>query len=121
MNRIATGEMSRFDIQPDGEHYEWAETIRKAAREIQRRTKNALMFREMRPWDVYQGPYALTTLGKLWSTENEGEFFLDYGDGITGTPQEIAEMIRADTKKTSSFNRDLVSSELVAVAEMLTL
>ena len=92
-SRQATGEMSLHDIKPGGDHYEWAQQIEKAARRIQKLTKGKLKFREIKPFDVYQGPYASMSDGKLWSGEEEGEFYFDYGwghEGITGDPELIA-------------------------------
>lgn len=86
----ATGEMSRGDIQPGGEYYSWAQQIEKAAREIQRLSKGRVKFLEMRPFDVYQGPYARMSEGKLWSGERNGQFVYDGRETVSGTPGEIA-------------------------------
>jgi hypothetical protein len=109
----ATGEMGSHDIQPGGEHYGWAQDVEKAAKKIQRFTKNKVRFKEMRPFDVYQGPYALLTSGKLWSGEREGEYFFDYQlgaeKGVTGTPDEIAEAILSYLKSRKGSDEGLRS------------
>jgi rubrerythrin/predicted RNA-binding Zn-ribbon protein involved in translation (DUF1610 family) len=106
----ATGEMGMHDIQPGGEFYDWAKQIAKAAKLIQRLTNGGVKFREMRPFDVYQGPYALMSIGKLWSTDNEGEFFFESARMSTnGSPSEIAQNIMTDVLKVN--DRAKVSSE----------
>lgn len=105
--RKATGEMGKFDIEPGGEDYEWAQMIERAAKEIQRLTKGKIRFQEMRPFDKYQGPYARMNIGKLWSGENEGEFFFEYHfgpeKGMSGTTDELAEgVLRAMMPKRGS-------------------
>lgn len=93
----ATGEMGMHDIQPGGEYYGWAKTIEKAAKEIESLTKKSghgVKFVRVRPFDVYQGPYAEMDGGKLWSGEKDGEFFLEmrkWAKDFTGTEDEIAE------------------------------
>ena len=102
---VATGEMSRSDIQPGGEHYEWAESLRKAAIQLQRMTLNMVRFKEVRPFDVYQGPYVnLAFVGgfwaKLWSSEEDGEFYLEFPNkDIVGTIPQIALEVRKYVKE----------------------
>ena len=50
-----TGEMSKADIKPGGEYFEWAENIKKAAKKISNMTKGRLKFIDVRPFDTYQG------------------------------------------------------------------
>lgn len=84
-----TGEMHYTSIQKGGEHYGWAQQIRRAAISLQRRTH--LHFISMKPFDVYQGPYAQMNYGTLWSGETEGQFFYDgLGIKIQGTIPDIA-------------------------------
>lgn len=95
-SRRATGEMSMDSINLGGENYEWAKDIEKAAKTIQRIMKGRIRFREMRPFDVYRGPYAKMDIGKLWSGEQEGEYFLEFYmfnsniRELSGSPEEIA-------------------------------
>lgn len=93
--RNETGEMSKTDIEKDGEHYEWAKYIKQAAKEIERRTKGKLKFKEMRPFDKYQGPYAIVTLNgnntKLWSSEDD-KFFIEKL-AFTGSVKDISDYI----------------------------
>lgn len=76
-----TGEMNYAAIGVGGEHEEWAAAIRAAALSIGRRTGWRLRFEEMRPFDVYQGPYAQCTLDgescRLWSGETELDYVLE--------------------------------------------
>ena len=111
--RTATGEMGMHDIQPGGEYYEWAQEIEKAAKEIQKLTKNGIRFQEMRPFDNYQGPYARMSPGKLWSAEEEGMFILtNIPQGpIDGYPEEIAEIIMAKFKKASDGCEERTAAE----------
>jgi len=57
-----TGEMSKSDIEPGGEHYEWANAIETAVKQIEKDTAGKLKFIEMQPFDVYQGPYAVVKI-----------------------------------------------------------
>jgi len=108
-----TGEMGWSDIEPGGEWHGTAQGLRRAAIEIGRRTRWALKFEDVRPFDQYQGPYArLRGFGgciRLWVEE----WYSTYGGGLdvpnsrftleicwhksefaTGTPSEIAERVR---------------------------
>lgn len=94
--RKATGEMSMRDIQPGGEYHDWAHRIEQAARTIQQITARGgyrVSFLGMKPFDVYQGPYAVMTEGKLWSSgEDDENFYFEFRlhDGILGDPNDIA-------------------------------
>jgi DNA-directed RNA polymerase subunit RPC12/RpoP len=92
--RKATGEMGYHDIQPGGEHYEWAKMIESAAKQLQRRTGNKIRFQGMRPFDVYQGPYASMNYGKLWSGEKDGEFYYDGIVKVSGDIDDITEAVK---------------------------
>lgn len=95
-----TGEMHYTSILKGGEHYGWAQLIRTAAQSIARRTKFALRFEEMRPFDVYQGPYAVMNHGELWSAEAQGTFFYrGLGIEVCGTVEHIAAKVREVTDK----------------------
>lgn len=114
-SHTATGEMGRGDIQPGGEYYSWAQAIERAAKDIQRLMRNRIRFLEVRPFDVYQGPYAQMSTGKLWSGERDGEFYYEFGmgqsnrKGVSGSVQDIVDGMRAipgmeasDSKKEAS-------------------
>jgi hypothetical protein len=87
------GEMSIRDIQKGGDHYEWSQMIKFAALSLMRKTHRRIMLREMRPFDVYQGPYAKLNRGRLWSI-SDGVFYYEgvYFD-TQGSIQEIAQEI----------------------------
>lgn len=89
------GEMSKWDIQKDGDYYGWSQYIKFAALRLMRMTKKAIKLREMRPFDAYQGPYALLNHGKLWSGEHDKIFFYDGVIEVEGTLREIADKINA--------------------------
>jgi hypothetical protein len=90
-----TGEMHVTEIREGGDHYEWAQAIRKAAQSLARRTRFALRFKEMKPFDVYQGPYAQMNYGTLWSGEQMDTFYYDgLGLQISGTLDFLADKIR---------------------------
>lgn len=95
--KTATGEMGYHDIQPGGEYYETAESIKEAARELQSLTRSGVRFVRMKPFDVYQGPYAEMSSGTLWSGTNDGEFVYrisNYGPPTAvGSIPEIARFI----------------------------
>jgi hypothetical protein len=98
-----TGEMGMSAIQSGGEFYGWAEDIENAAREICSSVPGC-SFQEMRPFDVYQGPYASLQCGgrgaKLWSNGDEGgNYYLEFngttsnaenGRGWQGDTEEIS-------------------------------
>jgi hypothetical protein len=98
---IGTGEMSRHDLQPGGEHYEWGQMLLRAARQLQRLTSGLVRVVELRPFDAYQGPYVLMrgSVGqmKLWSGDREGNFYLEtpalrkVGKNIEGDVVSIAD------------------------------
>lgn len=109
-SHTATGEMGMHDIQPGGEHYEWAQQIEKAAKEVQKLTERGgyrVSFLGMKPFDVYQGPYAIMTEGKLWSSDDEGQFYFEFRlhDGISGTPKDIASEILSRKGITASADQ----------------
>jgi len=114
-----TGEMSQRDIEPGGEHYEWAQAIEAAAKEVERLTDGAFKFKEMRPFDKYQGPYARVLLpdgggASLWDAQSyEGgtELFLD-GPDYVGTPEELAPALLGDEEAIR-----IVKARYVAVQE----
>lgn len=63
-----TGEMSRWDLEPGGEHYEWGRWLRQQAQSLCRRLRWALWVTgEVRPFDEYQGPYIDLSTGTLWT------------------------------------------------------
>jgi ferritin len=129
----ATGEMGIRDLQPGGEHYEWAEDIKRAAKRIQSLTRGLTRFQEMRPFDVYQGPYAQMNNAKLWSDEREGKYFFELFQGgsyghrvgpanletsVRGSPDEIADWLMEYHKNASA---KMAASSRVAAAGPLTL
>ena len=94
-----TGEMNYCDIKEGGEHHSWALHIRTAAQSLARRTRFLLRFEQMKPFDVYQGPYAVLNHGELWSCEAQGHFFFKgLGFRIEGTIPELALRIREYAK-----------------------
>lgn len=102
-----TGEMSTCDITEGGEHYAWAQDVRQAAQDIARRSQWAVKLKEVRPFDVYQGPYADMTIGRLWSGETEDDWCFEFylrgkQQYIQGTTKHIASELRALAKKPRS-------------------
>ena len=97
-----TGEMGWIDIEEGGEHYGWAQELRRAAQQIARKSRWAVKFMEVRPFDEYQGPYAVMSDGKLWSGEDDGEFYWEHGlhddRNKEGTIDEIAAYLRSVKK-----------------------
>jgi len=101
---LETGEMGRRDIEPGGEHYEWAQAIKNAAQLICGDVPGC-SFERMNPFDVYQGPYAdlqIPVFGhaKLWDSGEEGgeRFYLEYYDhgqlvGFVGFSDEVAQQL----------------------------
>ena len=93
-----TGEMSSYDVAEGGEHYEWAQHIRTAAQQVARRSLWAVRFIEMCPFDVYQGPYAELTTGRLRGGDAEHDFYWERycGDPLAkaGSVATIAEHLR---------------------------
>ena len=90
-----TGEMSKFDISKDGEHYEWAQAIKFAALRLMRMTHKRIKLWKVCPYDEYQGPYAQMTSGSLWGTEHSKIFYYDGAVEVQGTLREIADAINA--------------------------
>ena len=87
------GEMSKWDIQEGGDSYEWSQSIKFAALRLMRMTKKAIKLKEMRPFDQYQGPYALLNSGRLWSAYGPNRFFYEGVIDCEGTIREIADAI----------------------------
>jgi hypothetical protein len=96
-----TGEMGFCDIQPGGEHYEWAMDLRRAAQSLCRRLKFWIRVVDVRPFDVYQGPYVRLTHGSLWSgpTERPDNYFYDGAVDVEGTIPEIAAALKTAMKE----------------------
>ena len=134
MKLLETGEMGQHDIEKNGEWYEAAQTLKTAARHIQKLTKGALTFTEVRPFDVYQGPYAQCKLfgrwARLWfSTPGEDEFYLethirplDPDEDITGDVYTIARRIKEfkESKQTdgSKLLTESVSVNKISIEEL---
>lgn len=93
-----TGEMSYCDIRPGGEHHAWAEVIREAAIRLGRLTAWRVKLVTMRPFDVYQGPYAELEIrgehAQLWSTEHLRVFYVDWHGGKMGNLDTLADWVR---------------------------
>jgi len=108
-----TGEMGQYDIEKDGEWYEAAQQLKSAAQHIQKLTKGMLKFERVRPFDVYQGPYAqcevLGRWGRLWFGGEDSidpEYFLELwqrssnpDDDIAGDVYKIAHQIKKIAKE----------------------
>lgn len=83
----ATGEMSKQDLEKGGEWHESRLTLEDIA-------KPTGKFVAVKPFDVYQGPYALLDNGdKIWFSEHPSIFFVEQNDG------ETIEMSASDIKK----------------------
>ena len=87
------GEMSTRDIKKGGDYYEWSQSIKFATLRLMRMTKKFIKLQEMRPFDAYQGPYALLNYGRLWQGEHDREFFYDGIVTVNGSLREIANAI----------------------------
>lgn len=88
------GEMSTRDIEKGGEHYEWSQHIKFAALRLMRLTKKQIKLEKMRPFDVYQGPYACLNYGRLWSGETQNTFFYEgLGISVSGSIRTISNAI----------------------------
>lgn len=94
-----TGEMSRWDLEPGGEHYEWGRWLWRQAQSLCRRLRWVIQVEDgPRAFDVYQGPYIELSTGRLWSdnTDELGEavVYEFYQDGqynhLVGTVEEVA-------------------------------
>jgi hypothetical protein len=94
MEKISTGEMSEEDLQKGGEFYE-------TAKELESVAKGTGKFRAIKPFDKYQGPYALLTNGsKIWMSEEEGMYYLDEGNkGYTLSKKELADFYKSNAEK----------------------
>ena len=94
-----TGEMSKYDIEKGGEDYGWATAIKDAVKKIAKNTNGKVKFEEIRPFDKYQGPYAVIKINgkfdKLWTTDNEDEYYIERLD-IKGSIFELSEAINGD-------------------------
>lgn len=74
-----TGEMSYDDLEKGGEWYE-------SRIELERIAKRTGLFDSIKPFDKYQGPYALLKNGdKIWLTGWEGLYYLELTNGETLT------------------------------------
>jgi len=72
-----TGEMGQYDIEKGGEWYE-------ARLELEKVAKKTGIFNKVKPFDQYQGPYALLKNGdKIWLSENPGLYYLQMTNGET--------------------------------------
>ena len=97
IKKMATGEMSKKDIEKGGDWYE-------SAKELENVAKSTGKFKEVRPFDQYQGPYALLTNGsKIWftdKTETEGIYYLDEGKkGYELSEREIKDFYKDNAEK----------------------
>ena len=97
-----TGEMSKSDIEPGGEYYEWAKSIEDDVRDIEKATNGKLKFIRMEPFDKYQGPYAVVKINgnpdTIWDAQlTAGEYYLfvDNKKWI-GTAQDIINALNGD-------------------------
>jgi len=70
----AAGEMFKEDLDKGGEYYE-------ARLELEKLCKDAGVKCTVKPFDVYQGPFADVENGKckLWFGSEDGQFFLEKG------------------------------------------
>lgn len=93
------GEMSKWDIQKDGDDYEWSQQIKFAALKLMRLTHKRIKLKGMRPFDKYQGPYAQLNHGSLWTGSHEKLFFYDGVIELEGTIREIADAINAKAQE----------------------
>lgn len=93
MEKLSTGEMSEEDLQKGGEFYEVAKELTSVA-------KSTGKFRAIKPFDKYQGPYALLTNGsKIWMTEDEGMYYLDEGaKGFTLSKKELSSFYNSNAE-----------------------
>lgn len=80
----STGEMSKEDIEKGGDWYE----VRK---DLEKLCKDAGVDCEVKPFDQYQGPYAMTSLGNIWIGKPD-HFILD-------TKKETLELNKKDMIK----------------------
>jgi len=72
---LGAGEMSKKDLEPGGEYHEAAKLLQ----EIASRTG---LFKEVKPFDTYQGPFALLTNGdRIWFGEGDDYYFVEQKGG----------------------------------------
>jgi len=99
-----TGEMTESMIEEGGEFHEWAENIKEDVKKIEEESNGKLKFKEMRPWDKYQGPYASVEIkgknDKIWDVSPRGQWgqkvlYLEGRDWV-GAPFELAGAIRGE-------------------------
>lgn len=101
-----TWKMTWSDIRPGGEYYIWARTLRGAAQLLARRLRFKLKVIEVRPFDVYRGPYVRMTNGcALWWSPEDGPLlqycFEGLGMNIVGDTKTLAEAIRQKLKESA--------------------
>jgi len=86
---IATGEMSKKDLEPGGEFHD-------ARLELEKLCKEAGVTCTVRPFDVYQGPFAdVEGKVKVWFGGEEGMFFLEKGsEKFEGDFEECVEKLK---------------------------
>jgi len=105
-NLYESGEMGPNDIEEGGEYYEAAQKLKSVCEEISNLTNGKLRFKEIRPFDKYQGPYALVRIGnrtdKVWfEVENDERFYIEHLK-IKGTAEEIAKQLNKSFGKKQS-------------------
>lgn len=67
----ATGEMTPEDLRPGGDFHEAAQKLAKVAKETK-------LFVAVKPFDVYQGPFALLKTGdRIWLTDSPGKYYVE--------------------------------------------
>lgn len=97
-----TGEMSQKDLNPGGEFYEWAQSIKKSMQQLSRLTKGKVKFIEIKPYDKYLGPYASIAIDNkrdsVWSVGDTGNAFVIENLGIAGTVQLLASALLGNDK-----------------------
>jgi hypothetical protein len=109
-----TGEMSMASIKPGGEYYDWAKSIEKAAKLLVKLSKNKFKFKNIQPFDKYQGPYAIGTLNgkfaKLWSIDDD-MYYLEVGKNeYAGSIDVIWGAISGDNESITHSNSILNSN-----------
>lgn len=114
--KVATGEMSQSDIEEGGEHYGWAQAIEGIVEQLVVLTNGKVVFEEMRPFDVYQGPYALVRINgkmdKIWDGYYGEDSLIDdifvEKLKLNGDVNYVASIINGDkpTGKTDSGEAD---------------
>jgi len=67
----ATGEMTSNDLMPGGDFFEAAQELTKVA-------KKTGLFVAVKPFDTYQGPFALLKSGdRIWFTDKPGVYYVE--------------------------------------------